>query len=356
VPRIRTERICGPYRDDTRREPWSVIVVSAALTAEKKRRRTVERFATEREAIARIKEIRQKLEGRTVSGAVSAYLAHKAHGVRESTLTTLTYRLHGILRTADGDRLLRDLKPQVAARLYQRRVDETKADTHRGELAAAGAFAQWCVRQGWIPSDPFAKVEPVGRRAAGKPQHRVDESRLFVDRALGECTTAGIAATCAVLMGLAASEVTNRVVRDVDDGGRLFWIDEGKTKNRRRHIIVPEVLRSHLAALARGRGADEPLFGYAQPRMGESRPVDRHWLGYHVRRLCEAAGVPVITPHSLRGLHGTLSVSAGIEVGHVARQLGHGGPGVTRRHYLAPGSEQAAGHERALAVIQGGKP
>lgn len=352
MPRIRKERVHGPYRDDTRRRPWSIVIVPAATDGA----RRVERFEDEKEALARKRDLEGVAQGRTVTQAIAMYLAHKSHGVRESTLATLTYRLHGILRTADGDRLLRDIKPQLAAKLYQRRVDETKADTHRGELAAAGAFAQWCVRQGWLPADPFAKVEAVGRRAAGKPQHRVDESRRFVDHALGECTTAGIAATCAVLMGLAASEVTDRVVRDVDDGGQLFWIDEGKTRNRRRHIIVPEVLRTHLAALARGRAPDEPLFGYAQPRRGESRPVDRHWLGYHVRRLCRAARVPVITPHSLRGLHGTLSVSAGIEVGHVARQLGHGGPGVTRRHYLAPGAEAAAGHERALGVIQGGKP
>jgi hypothetical protein len=33
-----------------------------------------------------------------------------------------------------------------------------------------------------------------------------------------------------LLMGMRASEVVNRVTRDVDDGGRLLWIPEAKTR------------------------------------------------------------------------------------------------------------------------------
>jgi integrase len=302
-------------------------------------------FATEAEARSFIRGARDEAQGRTVNDAVTEYMKHKRSLIGEKSATTLEYRLRGLLRLDERDGLLRTMTAAQAADLYTRRVAETKADTHRSELNAAKSFVAWCIKQKWIRANPFAEVEPVGKRSAGKPQLRVNEARKFVDTALGEGSNAGLAAACAVLMGLGPSEVTDRVVRDVDDDARLWWIDFGKTKNRRRHIIIPEALRPRLRQLVKGRAGDAPLWG----------DVDRHWLGYHVPRLCKLAGVQRVTPHGLRGLHSTLSVKAGIEVEHVARQLGHGGPTVTRRHYIAPGVEAEAGHERALTVIEGGR-
>ena len=53
-------------------------------------------------------------------------------------------------------------------------------------------------------------------------------------------------ALLALTMGLRTSEVMNRVVRDLDDGARYLWIDEGKTENARRHLEVPSVLSPFL--------------------------------------------------------------------------------------------------------------
>lgn len=51
-----------------------------------------------------------------------------------------------------------------------------------------------------------------------------------------------LGALLALTMGLRTREVMNRVVRDLDDGGRSLWIDEGKTASARRHLEVPAVL------------------------------------------------------------------------------------------------------------------
>jgi hypothetical protein len=64
-----------------------------------------------------------------------------------------------------------------------------------------------------------------GRRKRGKEQLRVSEARTFIDtcRQLGERRDAGaIAAMTALLLGLRASEVTDRVVRGLDDDGQLL--------------------------------------------------------------------------------------------------------------------------------------
>ena len=74
----------------------------------------------------------------------------------------------------------------------------------------------------------------------------------------------------------------------------------------------------------------------------------RHWVGYHVRRLCRLAGVPVISPHGLRRTHSSISARE-VSIEHVAAALGHASPAVTRRHYVAPGVEQS---RRAHNVAQ----
>jgi hypothetical protein len=46
------------------------------------------------------------------------------------------------------------------------------------------------------------------------------------------------------------SEITDRVVRDLDDNERLLWIDFGKARRSRRTLEVPALLRAYLLALA----------------------------------------------------------------------------------------------------------
>lgn len=351
MPRIRTERVCGPYYDSSRRKPWAVHNIQT------NGRRHVARFESEAAALEFIKESRQEAQGRTVTAAVEAYLEHKRTKVGEGTVTTLGYRLHGLLRTGERDRLLRDLKPAIAERLYTKRVDETKADTHRGELAAAKAWATWCIKKrGWIRVNPFADVEPVGKLSRGKPQLRVDAARQLLDVAEREDTAGNLSVRCGLEMGLSASEIADRNVRDLDDGGRLLWIEDGKTRNRDAHIIVPEGLRAPLLSLAAGRDATDPLFGCMEPRLGVQRRVDRHWVLRQVHRVCAAAGVDEVTSHSLRGLFATVGASDGLDVGEVGRRLRHGDKGSTaRKHYIKPGTIEAVERDRAWSVIQGGR-
>lgn len=330
------ERVHGPYRHGNR---WRVVLVR--VDGE----RSVETFASEAAAAKAAADLRGEIDGRTLAGAVDLYLAHlTARGRKERTVTTARYRLHGLLRLTERDRPLRHLTARVARELLERRRTEVVTDTQVGELAAARGFAGWCTAQGWLPGDPFAGLESEGQRARGKAQLRIDEARRFVERALDEGTLEGLAAAIALLMGLRASEITDRVVRDVDDGARVLWIERAKTRKGDRHLEVPEVLRPRLAELVAGRPGGEPLWG----------DVDRHWLGYHVRRLCKAAGVPVVCPQGLRGTQASISVLA-VPAEHVAAALGQTGPAVTRRHYLARGAEQAGQQRAALRVLAGGR-
>lgn len=343
MPRERTDKIYGPFKHGRR---WRVVLVGADGTRShpSESEGGPSGFATREAADIYIDEWRKDAEERTVAGAVDEYLAHlRARGKRPGTVTTARYRLRGLLRTVERDRALRTLTPRVARELLERRQTEVVTDTQVGELTAARGFAAWCVGRGWLSGDPFAGLEHAGARARGKAQLRIDEARRYVECALSEGTEAGLAAAIALLMGMRASEITGRVVRDVDDGARVLWIEHAKSRKGDRHLEVPAVLRPRLAELAAGRGGGEPLFG----------DVDRHWLYRHVQRLCKAAGVPLVCTHGLRGTQASISVLA-VPAEHVAAALGQTGPAVTRRHYLAAGAERTGQQRAALRVITGG--
>ena len=60
------------------------------------------------------------------------------------------------------------------------------------------------------------------------------------------------------------------------------------------------------------------------------------YLVREVERVCRHAGVPVVCPHSLRGLHATLALRQGVASQAVAAALGHASFSVTARHYADP--------------------
>ena len=80
-------------------------------------------------------------------------------------------------------------------------------------------------------------MKQIGQRNRGKKQLRIDEARKLGDLSASPTNAgddAAVGVLTALLLGLRASEVTDRVVRDLDDDGRLLWIEFGKTKRSRR--------------------------------------------------------------------------------------------------------------------------
>jgi integrase len=329
--RERRDRAYGPYKH---RNKFRVVVIGADGE------RTTATYTSEATATKRVAEVNAEAIGRTVSGAIDAYMAQSTAKVRSKK--TVESRLRGI--TGEHDRLLRRLTPTIARELFAARAIVTSGDTQFHELASVRAFVAWCIGKGWITADPFAGITPTKPRKRGKPQLRIDEARKLLDVCLEEDSKAATAVALALLCGMRASSVTDRSVRDLDDGARVLWIENDKTDAGDRRLEVPEVLRARLAKLAAGRAGGMRLFA----------DTDRHWLRYHTRRLAKKAKVTVLSPHSLRGTHASLARPA-VPIEHVARVLGHAGPGVTQRHYLAPGLEQEIDQRAVLTVLDGGR-
>jgi integrase len=292
-------------------------------------------------------------------------------GLRPSTVTRAEFHLRRFFELDDkeGDRtipfgqpggLLDDLRPSRCADLYAKLRGEVEVDTHRNALAAAKAFGAWCVEKKWLRENPVEGVKPIGERNRGKLQLRIDEARKLVDlgfKLADEGHVGAVAVLTALTLGLRASEITDRVVRDLDDEGRLLWIPFGKTKRSKRALEVPELLRPYLLTLARGRGPEEQLFGTGAgllPRERDpevKRPRDREWVLRQVQALCKQADVPVVCAHSLRGLHATLATEAGATPHLVATALGHTSTAVAERHYTDRGAAHRAKTRKVIGRL-----
>lgn len=328
--RERRDRAYGPYQH---RDKWRVVLVRADGE------RTTATFTSQAVAKQRVAEVNAEAVGRTVSAAIEAFLASSTAKTRSKV--TVEHRLRGI--TGNGDRLLRRLTSQVARETFAARANVTSGDTQFHEIASARAFAEWCIGKGWLNVNPFIGLEPTKPRKRGKPQLRIDEARRLLDVCLAEDSKAATAVALALLCGMRASSVTDRAVRDLDDGARVLWIERDKTDAGDRRLEVPEVLRARLAKLAAGRSGGARLFG----------DVNRHWLRYHTRRIAKLAGV-VVSPHGLRGTHASLARPV-VPVEHVARVLGHSSPAITQRHYIAAGVEREIEQRTVLGVLDGGR-
>jgi integrase len=348
----------GPY---AHRRKWRVVVVRSGGE------RTSRLYDTEAEAlevIARVQRAAGLENAVTVEEAITEYeLAMKQKGNLPGSIADTIYRLRRIVGTRWMKKPLRLLATAECAKLYHRLSTEPTrtgrpmaVDSHRNMLAEAKTWGQWCVDKGHVKVVPFASVDGTGRRRRGKPQLRIDEARRFTATAKhlaldGDEVAIGV--LLLLCLGLRIGEAVSRRVRDVDDGGRVLWV-EGKTDAGKRQIIVPRALRPMLVALVQGRKSDAQLF--------KSRRVE--WLRKGLRRICKAARVSYVPPHGLRGTFATMaSEILGGVTDELAAMIGHEDPEFTGRVYARPGAGKAAIAESvsalldepAFTVVQGGR-
>lgn len=328
-------------------------------------------FWSRREAVAfhsaAEREMTQRT-GRRIEALLDEYFAEKELLGKASRKTCAEQkpRLARFLRD-HLDARITDVTPQRAQALYEATIGQPSVKTgrqletasHRFYLELGRSFFAWAVRKGHLQKSPFADVRPVGRPSTGKRQLRAAEAERFMNTALRlydeHDDAMALAATLLLTFGLRATEALTRRVRDVDcvKGKWLLWIDGDaenvtlKTRNARRHYEVPAFLTPRLERLIRGRAASEWLFGSSQ----SGGPRCRQLLWTAVRRICAAADVPAVCPHSLRGLNATLGVEAGVVPHAVAAALGHGSFAVTARHYAQPEAIVSARTARVIEVL-----
>ncbi len=387
---MQVDAVYGPYKH---RHSWRVELHGTKGGRRKKTRKT---FDTEREALrfmrkwereiakardaetlrAKAEELRKLADqyaaradecdgrGLTVGEAMEEYAGYMLNdkGNKAGSVETTLHRLRGLFGELDVSEVsLTRITERRAEQFYEARRQVRSVDTHRGELGQMKTFMNWCVGKGWIRRNPFADVQPMGRRKRGKKQLRIDETRLVDRVALAQARTldsalrgrwarhhrlSSLAVLVALYLALRASEVVNIRRRDVDAGGRLLWIDDAKSESGRRTLEVAKVLRPLLWKRAQecGDAPEARLF-----------PRCREWVLYNVKRLCRLAKVPEVTAHGARGIHSTVATQMGATSHLLALAMGHSSPEVTRRHYIRPGAAEDVTRDLVERWIEDGR-
>lgn len=334
------ERIIGPH---AHHGGWRIVLVAEDGARSYQHHAT--RGAAEDCATALRAELARRY-GTTVAESLDGYEDHMTNkGNLPASVRTTGYRLRWFFGT-EIDRAVSDVTPEVASAIYQSFAVGKAAGSHRNVLSEAKTFARWWVANKLVAASPFEAVQGFGKREKGKPQLRRDEARRWLGVAL-ELAASGdklaLAAAMALTMGLRASEILKREARDVDDDGALLVIERAKTRHGDRTVPVPDLLRPLLTAHVERAGGGL-LFDF-----------HRHSLLRRVQSICEAAKVPKVCTHSLRGFLTTAAVRSGVDPNLVATYVGHSSSAITLESYVAPGAFESEQNKRGLRVLVGGR-
>jgi integrase len=259
---------------------------------------------------------------------------------KPSSVETTMYRLKGVL---DTDTVTGELTAKAMIEMWQAWVTGKATDTALNTLAQLRTFLGWLHRRQWTKNpDVLRGIEVVGRRNKGKPKLSQDEAEALVNWCLSRPEDVGAVATlCAYWLGMRASEITSRIVRNLDGKGALLDITEAKTVAGERTLKLPTKLQPLLAGLAKNKTPEDRLFGN----------VNRHWLRREVKRCCLAAGVREVGPQGLRGTHAKVAREVGVSGVLLATAMGHESETTTTEHYAGRGAVAQSEVDRVSATI-----
>jgi integrase len=357
---MRTEKaiVLGPYVEKHgEKERFRLILKSSG------RRKSLfyATLAEARRAKAKLERKVFQLNEKTVGELIDEYgeYVEAYEGYRETTRATERTRLLYFFAESAGTMRLSTITEHKAEQMYQSHAQRLgyrtgrvlSAATHRGDLRLLKRFGSWAQDAGHVAQNPFAHVEPLGRDRAGRLQLRMDELDRWLQVAWQDVQRGDTLALIAMLClwrGLRVSEVLNRVIRDLDEGGSVLVIEHAKTRAGNRRVDIPEFLRPFVQRHSEGQPPDAWLFRQElKPRL----PRRQQSVHKRVRSICKRAGVPLICTHSLRGMNATLKVQAGASEDYVARSIGHTSFGVTLRHYVDPAVKASVDAQRVDAIL-----
>jgi len=283
--------------------------------------------------------------GQTTVGTLMAeWLAYDAHGAPQ---TMMRYRYSGahIVKHL-GERKIHEIRIADLERFYAQIGREglglwslRKVRTH---LSMAFAFA---VRRGWVTANvvrdsklPANATRPRDPRWLDRDGFRALRRWLVANPStFNRALLFSLLTGCRVgeVLGLRWSAVdldraTAHVVSALQrqENGRCVVVDELKTDTSVRTVQLPPDLVAELRAeraeqrqrrLAAGAYADVSLVFATSC----GTPFDPGNVRRACARACRGAGVPAMTPTSLRHSHASALLDAGITPPAVSRQLGH---------------------------------
>ncbi|WP_250289514.1 tyrosine-type recombinase/integrase [Frankia sp. CiP1_Cm_nod1] len=325
-----------------------------------KRRRRVVYGGTEKEALAKVRELRKAADqgqdltakSRTVAEWMDYWMDEiKSHdGTRPSTLARYRYAIDGHIVPMLGKIRLDKLGPAHVRRLHAARREQMKPASLvkiHAVLRAALADAE---RMELVSRNVAKAVRPPS--LAGGEQHTLttSDARRFLTLAIDDRLEALF--VLALTMGLRRGELLGLRWDDVDLDARTLWVRrsaqrvsgqlrlvEPKTHGSRRTVPIPALAVDALER-QRKRQADE------RNKAGESwqnnglvfastvgTPMEPRNVTRRVQQLRDGAGLPWLRLHDFRHGCATFLLASGIEPRTVMEILGHTTVRMTMERY-----------------------
>lgn len=236
-------------------------------------------------------------------------------------------------------------------------------DSHRNALAETKTFLDWCVEKKWLRQNQLAHVKGKGRRSRRKPQLRIKNIRKWYNKAIELAAKGDVGAIAALMtleLGMRATEVVTRRVEHVDEDEQpadILWIPDEDAKTHGIALEVPEDLLPFILSLTKDNvGNDkEPSAPLFPSKRSKSGLHDRGWVIDQVQRICDLAGVPTVTAHSMRGALATLTLDRGVATHIVSQTLRHKDAKTTLGAYAEAGVVEKAERREGWKLLKGGK-
>lgn len=264
---------------------------------------------------------------------------------------------------------------QIATWLARAQAAGTGAAVLRNAFGLLHAACAYAVRLGELETNRCARVDAPPRP---KPQ----PAHLTAEQARALLATAhGSRHYCLLLLllntGLRLGEALGLRWQDVTLGGgsgtlriehALSGHDTGayalqapKTPKSRREVALVEPLVGALRARGTAQKRERLRAGaaWAEPIPGliftsqHGQPYGRSAIGRALRRLCQQAGVPDVSPHDLRRTWATLQADAGTPPSQIRDAMGHTSVRMTMEYVQASALAQGPELARRMAALLG---
>ncbi len=259
------------------------------------------------------------------------------------------------LRDLTGD----DLRRFVAAKAQRGRLDG-RGGLGRSSLrrlsVVLGAALGWAHSEGWIPANPAQAVRfaaPRGSESARELASTVADLRRFLEHHAGHRMAAAwrlqavTGARRGEVLGLRWSDLAVPDIGPASVTIKRAWtmvdshpvLGETKTVGSARTVPIDAGTVETLTRWRDRQATDAVAWGDGWHRGGwivtreDGSPVRPDTFTRTFKAACVAAGVPVVTPHTLRHLAATLLLEGGVPTKVVADVLGHSSTRVTAETY-----------------------
>lgn len=265
-----------------------------------------------------------------IEGIVGRYLDHlRVRNLRYWTIYNRQCALARLSRWAGGPVLY--LTAAELARWQTQRAGEVQPEPLRTELSHARQFYRWCVREGYLATDPTARLDmPRVVRHLPRP---IRDSVLAAAMAAADPPMLAILALAA-FAGLRACEIAGLDWSEVggDPRNPNIRVVDGKGGHSRL-VPLSGPLAAVLDALPSRRG---PVVTRLD---GNAGPNQAHTISHRANDYLHAMDIPD-TLHTLRHRFATTAYQACKDIRAVQELLGHASPRTTAV-YAAASSDVA---------------